>query len=56
MKRRNFRESFCENKMFDFAKTQGKKITQQQILFICITKNIGKELGQREKDVVLQHI
>jgi hypothetical protein len=33
-----------------------EKINQQQIFFISITKNIGKESEQRENDVVLQQI
>jgi hypothetical protein len=50
-----FAKVFAKTNFVISRKLRGK-ITQWQILFICITKNIGKESEQRESDVGLQQI
>jgi hypothetical protein len=47
---------FSRKLNFRFVENSGGNITQRQFLFICTTKNIGKESDQRKNDVVLQHI
>jgi hypothetical protein len=54
-KDKTFVKVFVKTKFWISQKLRGK-ITQWQILFICFTKNIWKELEQRENDVVLQQI
>jgi hypothetical protein len=45
MKRRNFRESFRENKIFDFAKTVGEKSLNGKFYLFVLVKILGTSLS-----------
>jgi hypothetical protein len=44
-KRQKFRESFRENKMFDFAKTHGKKSINGKFSLLLLLKILGRSLS-----------